>query len=515
MRMLSSATPALLLHTTLTCLAVFGQGVRHREFREQFDGASAITLVERGAIGTLARKTPLPPDEAGRFHAAARLLREGQERKAARPFDGAAEFSQSLGSEDREIDLVPMANLAGSELQRAIARNKRFESRAARGDEGKDASAIDPRAIMQSPLYGSLLGADQLFTWYAGYAAQGYWLWVGSCQDCTDIFDGSVGLAQSLRVNMPMDGRRIYVTLFTFSQGFWWWHDYQYTAPAFTTSEAAQILDPTAGSTLSSNQTFHWNSGAGVSSYYLWVGSCRDCTDLLDRDMGSARAFTMRLPTDGRTIYVTLFSFIGNSWYWYDYSYIAPRGSSRETNPITITISNKLARPVNISVNGTVVGSVPANETRNHEMRASTMTVSWTLQQVEVSGREIGDAMGGRFGQVDNPSGTYSYTIDNTVGESFYFNPWITNNSANRLWMEANGGLNSQNRCDCFVAPGQERVTLGYYRMYSNSNVRGFRNNGYTGAYSYWGTDSNGSVAGRKIPEIAEAESGITRLVAR
>lgn len=476
---------------------------------ERLAPATGETMADRGAIGLRDRKPAnSEPSEFTAPSDSVTAVAMG-ERKLARTDVSRDELD--LNSEDRPRDLVPLADLPETARWRLEARhNARF----ARGDN-REANAFDPRAVMATPAYGQTLDAQQLFSWQAGYAAQEYWLWVGSCFDCTDIFDGSTGLERSRRINIPRDGRRIYVSLFTFSQGLWWWHDLEYNAPGAVTRDPAAIHTPAPGSTLTSTQTFSWTRGTNVSSYWLWVGSCRDCTDLLDSDMGLSTSYAARIPTDGRAIYVTLFSLIGGNWHWFDYTYTAPRTNSGGGNQVSLVVTNKLSRAINITVNGSVVGSVPAYETRTHETRASGIDLSWDLERVSVGGRLIGDPMGGVFQHIPNPSGRITFTVNNRIGDSGYFNPWITNNTANALWMEVNGGLNSQNRCDCSAPAGSQRVSLGYYKLFSNSNVRGFRNSNYTGQYSYWGTDANGNVGGRRIPEIVEADSGITRLNAQ
>ena len=507
--LLKSLSPAL--YAGLMLITLSAQEAR-RSRPPILDAASNDSTVERGAAGMRDRKLSGTFSESLVLSNRAAEPRTAPERKISQPFTGQLTESVDLESGDRELDLVSVSSLTESARERIVSGRAAIAAFTGAGDGSREATAFDPRAVMSSPSYGSTLDSQQLFSWQAGFGTVEYWLWAGSCQDCTDIFDASAGRSQSYRINMPMDGRRIYVTLFTFSQGLWYWHDYQYNAPRGVSNEAASMISPSPGSTLAASQTFSWNRGSGVTSYWLWIGNCRDCTDILDVNMGRDTSYVTRIPTDGRAIYVTLFSFIGGDWYWYDYTYVSPRQNG--TNLLTLTITNKLSRPINIKVNGSTVGSVPANETRDHEMRASSIDFSWDLQRVELGGRPLGDTMGGSFAHIANASGNYSFTIDNRVGDSSYFNPWISNNGSNTLWMEANGGLNSQNRCNCSASPGAQRVSFGYYKLFSNSNVRGFRNSAYTGAYSYWGTDTNGSVGGRRIQDIAESGTGITRLTA-
>jgi len=117
-------------------------------------------------------------------------------------------------------------------------------------ERGADAS------LLTVPVRGSTLATTQTFTWNSAGSGW-YWLWVGSCQDCTDIADWDMGGNRSTAVNIPTDGRSIYVTLFTFSQGMWYWVDYRFEAPGARFS-APIITSPAEGSTLSTTQTIRW-----------------------------------------------------------------------------------------------------------------------------------------------------------------------------------------------------------------------------------------------------------------
>jgi hypothetical protein len=86
----------------------------------------------------------------------------------------------------------------------------------------------------------------------------------------------------------------------------------------------AQMSTPTPGATLAgSSQTFTWTAGNGVSEYWLDVGATAGGKNLFGQSLGSSLTATVTgLPTDGRTIYVRLWSKLG-SWEYKDYTYIA------------------------------------------------------------------------------------------------------------------------------------------------------------------------------------------------
>jgi hypothetical protein len=87
----------------------------------------------------------------------------------------------------------------------------------------------------------------------------------------------------------------------------------------------AVITSPTPGTTLfSSTTTFTWSAGSGVSQYYVHIGSTFAAADLYNQTQGTNHSVTMNgLPTDGRTLYVRLWSLIGGGWQFNDYTYAA------------------------------------------------------------------------------------------------------------------------------------------------------------------------------------------------
>jgi hypothetical protein len=354
------------------------------------------------------------------------------------------------------------------------------------------ASSLDPRAYLISPAEGNTLALAQNFSWTAGYQAQDYSIWIGSCQDCTDLLDQDLGLAQSVNAYLPTDGRVLFVTLFTSYGGNWYWVDYQFVARTFQ-QQPAQMISPVSGSTLSSTQTFTWTEATYVDQYYFWIGNCQDCNDILDESEGHSQSRILSLPTDGRTIYVSLFSYISGQWYWYDYQY---RAANVTVYTPRIYVTNNLDYPVNVLVNGNALGSVSAQNTQYADVSVSSLSVSFELVRPALSGRDLGDAMTGVFQTIANPSGSYNFTVGTVIGQQTYFEPLITNSSPIPMEIEVNGGLESENRCNCDAPAGSSNVSAGYYKLFSNGNVRLFQGgSNYTGRYWFWGTDSNGYVA--------------------
>jgi hypothetical protein len=71
--------------------------------------------------------------------------------------------------------------------------------------------------------------------------------------------------------------------------------------------------------------TFTWSAGS-ATSYFLFVGSALHQADIYNSMITTAHSKTVNnIPTDGRTIYVTLGSQVNGTWFIKDYTYTASR----------------------------------------------------------------------------------------------------------------------------------------------------------------------------------------------
>src|SRR5689334_15929095 len=98
-----------------------------------------------------------------------------------------------------------------------------------------------------------------------------------------------------------------------------------FTSTTTPTPLPADITNPPAGATLTSaSQIFNWNTGVGVTSYQLTVGTAPGGNDIYSGPVvTSLSALVGGLPTTGGTVYVRLFSFVNNGWHFNDYTYTA------------------------------------------------------------------------------------------------------------------------------------------------------------------------------------------------
>ena len=184
-------------------------------------------------------------------------------------------------------------------------------------------------ATMESPAPGTTLtGNSATFTWYPSNAAQAYWIDIGSTPAGNNYYQsGSLPTTTvSQTVNsLPTDGSTVYVTLWTEINGQWMNNQYTYTAFNSGSSKGV-ITSPTPGSTLTgSSQLFSWTAGAGATAYWIDAGSSLGGNQYFQSgNIGNVTSYTVTgLPTDGSTVYITLWSMVGGQWVNNQYTYIA------------------------------------------------------------------------------------------------------------------------------------------------------------------------------------------------
>ncbi len=174
----------------------------------------------------------------------------------------------------------------------------------------------------------TLAGSTITFSWNAGTASpKGYWLDIGSSAGANNYYSsGNLGSALSTTVaGLPTNGSTVYATLYTLVTGTWTPNAYTYTA--YNVTGAAGILTtPAPGGILTSGTiTFGWTAGAGASAYWMDIGSMAGGNNYYSSgNLGNVLTTTASgLPTDGSTVYVTLYSLVGGNWIGNAYTYTA------------------------------------------------------------------------------------------------------------------------------------------------------------------------------------------------
>ena len=186
-----------------------------------------------------------------------------------------------------------------------------------------------------SPVANSTLGGNSaVFQWGPQPGATNYWVDIGSTYGGNNYMQSGPlgGNACSLTVNsrLPTDGSTVYVTWWYFVGGSWSYTEYQYTAYGGG-SQIGVITSPVPNSTLTgSSVNFTWTAGTLSTAYWIDAGSSPGGNQYYQSgNLGNVLTKTVNgLPTNGSTVYVTLYSLVNGQWLNNQYTYTAFSASS-------------------------------------------------------------------------------------------------------------------------------------------------------------------------------------------
>jgi len=198
-------------------------------------------------------------------------------------------------------------------------------------------------ATMTSPVQGSTLtGPVGTFTWTNVPSATGYELWLGSTGPGSyNVHYSGESTATSLSTgSLPVNGETVYATLYTYFGSAKLTTNYTYTA-----STMAAITSPTPETQLAGPSiTFNWSTSVGATGYAFWLGSTGPASHDI-RYTGESTATSMSIatmPTNGETIYATLYTYYGSVREEADYTYTATAlaALTSPTSGTTLTSTN-------------------------------------------------------------------------------------------------------------------------------------------------------------------------------
>ena len=172
------------------------------------------------------------------------------------------------------------------------------------------------KSVLSSPANNSTLAAGSTtFAWTSGSGATQYALIIGSTPGGHDIYAKIEGSALADTVNLPTDGRQVYVALLSLINGKWVTGNYVYTAYTAPGSAIAGVTSPADNSTFTdSSVTFTWSACSRATQYALFVGNSPGSYELCAKLEGAALSDTVKIPADGGPVYVTVWSCVDKQW---------------------------------------------------------------------------------------------------------------------------------------------------------------------------------------------------------
>ncbi|MDR4503469.1 MAG: Ig-like domain-containing protein [Candidatus Scalindua sp.] len=197
-------------------------------------------------------------------------------------------------------------------------------------------SSSDAPEMTSPPPGSSLTTSTVTFQWSPISGADKYWLGVGTSFESVstypfgDIYGSSTGTNTTQQVTgIPINGNPVYVRLWWQIGSTWFTKDYTYEKQGGG-NQAPAITGPAPGQTLTtSTVTFQWDVGAGVSRYWLGVGtsfpsvSAKPWGDIFASTTGTNRTQKVTgIPINGNPVHVRLWWKIGTApWSYKDYIY--------------------------------------------------------------------------------------------------------------------------------------------------------------------------------------------------
>ncbi|MGA2649522.1 MAG: putative Ig domain-containing protein [Terracidiphilus sp.] len=188
-------------------------------------------------------------------------------------------------------------------------------------------------AVLTSPTPGlsTVLGtSDVTFQWTAGTGITEYELILGTgAPGAQDLFVYKGAATSVIVPTLPANGAIVYARLYSKVGGTWvsndykYYNDYAYTEGGTSVPAALTSPTPGLGTVLgTSNVSFQWNAGTGVSLYELTLGTIGPGASDLYLYKGTATSASVStLPSIGVTVYARLYSYINGAWQHNDYVY--------------------------------------------------------------------------------------------------------------------------------------------------------------------------------------------------
>ena len=227
--------------------------------------------------------------------------------------------------------------------------------------------------------------------------------------------------------SLPLNGSAIWARWYYLIGGSWQYTDYSYTALG-ASSAIAGITSPVNNSTFtSSSATFTWN-WVGATGYWIDVGSTPGGNQYFQSgNLGNVLTKTVNgLPTNGSTVYVTLYSLNYGVWFSNSYTYTAslstlavltspsPSGSILGSSEDGGSQAFTWAPGTNATAYWLDIGTGPGGNQyyQSHSLSSSTLTE--TVNGLPTNGSQIFVTLYSQIGGVWQNNAYNFYTINST-----------------------------------------------------------------------------------------------------
>ncbi len=156
---------------------------------------------------------------------------------------------------------------------------------------------------------------------------------------------------------------------------------------------------------------------------------------------------------------------------------VSPQASDQAQDPAmggaapgpSVMVHNHLALAVKLYLNGTYKMTLEAGSLESLPLETSPADLRWSVvRTTSAAGQPLGQELGSTLLQVKSGS---ELAITSQDRDQTYFYPVVSNTSSKDCKVTIDDGWTSESSTGIVIPARQERVVLGYYPLYSYSNV--------------------------------------------
>jgi hypothetical protein len=176
-------------------------------------------------------------------------------------------------------------------------------------------------------------GMGQSIHWTAVVNAQAYYLYVGTSTGAKDLLDtGELQQTSFPGSGLPA-GQTLFVRLWTKVGGVWRYVDSLFSAAA-SNPQTSVVTYPLNGMTdADPSIPIQWSNAWG-QAYYLYLGTARGATDVVDSGETNSMYYKVGSVPIGQQLYARLWTKAGGIWRYTDSSFMA---RARDAHDVTLT----------------------------------------------------------------------------------------------------------------------------------------------------------------------------------
>ncbi len=213
------------------------------------------------------------------------------------------------------------------------------------------AGRTDAQTLVATVTYpaSGTVNADmsQAIQWTTIANAQAYYLYIGTTLGAKDLVNtGEIHQTSYAAANLPA-GPTLYVRLHTKVANAWRFSDSTFTAAAAAVVLAATITYPANAAVHADlSHPVQWTSIAGAQAYYLYVGTSRGGTDLVNSGETQQTSYVLKTFPANQTLYARIHTKQGGVWRYTESTFSGDVLTPQLTSPVNGTATADWMQPI-------------------------------------------------------------------------------------------------------------------------------------------------------------------------